>query len=51
MKALPLKFSEDSTNPYDDWFLETHNGTKAEWEMEEDCDEVVEDQYNDVDLL
>jgi len=33
MKALSLKVLAGSTDPFDDWFFETHGGTgKATWE-------------------
>lgn len=49
MQQLPLKVSLESTDPFDDFFFETHGGTKADWEVEEDADEVVEDSYQDID--
>jgi len=50
--SLPFKAS-GNTNPFDDFFSDTHKGTMKEdedgesiWE-EEDADECVEDEYND----
>lgn len=46
MKTLPLKVSPESTDPFDDFFIETHGGTgKATWE---DDDEIPEhEEMND----
>ena len=40
----------ENTNPFEDWFFETHGGTgDPTWEHEEDADEVMEDDYSEQD--
>lgn len=39
-----------STDPFDEWYSETHDGT-GELELEGDVDECVEDSFDDIDLL
>lgn len=47
MKALPLKVSPENTDPFSEFFLETHGGTgKATWE---DDDIPDFEEMNDVD--
>ena len=36
MKGTEIKVIEPSTNPFDDFFFETHGGTKATWENEDE---------------
>lgn len=48
MQALPLRVDPENTNPYEDWYMETHGGTgKASWEEDEDLPE--EDDYSEQD--
>lgn len=47
-----MKYSIEptNTNPFEDWFFETHGGTgEPVWEHEEDSDECEEDSYDDKD--
>ena len=44
-----IKFS-GSTDPFDDYFIETHGGTKATWE-DDDVDDVDYDKMTDTDDL
>lgn len=40
----------ENTNPFEDWFFETHGGTgEPVWEQEDDSDECLEDCYDDKD--
>lgn len=44
------KFSSSTPeSEFDSWFSETHNGTGPVWEMEEDVDETLEDDYSEGD--
>lgn len=49
MSQLPLKVSPENTDAFSEWYFETHGGTdNASWEDDE-CDEVVEDDYSEND--
>ena len=32
--------------PFDDWFDETHNPDADEWDIEDDADDCIEDDYS-----
>ena len=50
MNPPPLHIEPENTNPFENWFFETHGGTdNASWELEEDSDECLEDCYEDKD--
>jgi len=50
MNPPPLHIEPESTNPFDDFFMETHGGTgEPTWELEDDSDECLEDCYEDKD--
>lgn len=34
-----LKYDGTSTNPFDEFYLETHGGTKATWEIDDEIPE------------
>jgi len=42
--------SNSSSTPeseFDDWYSNTHKGSKASWEIEEDVDDVEQDNYSE----
>ena len=48
MQSLHFTYdgSESSPSRFDDWFQEDR-GTGIDYEMEDDCDDVDEDEYDD----
>lgn len=50
MNPPPLHIEPENTNPFETWYLETHGGTgEPTWELEEDSDLTVEDDYSEQD--
>ena len=48
MKITTFSCSTPDT-AFDDWYTDTHKNGTAEWEDDDDVDEVISDSYNDKD--